>query len=37
MVATDIKITNEDIEWVKKYIKNPAPSGNEVRGQKNVA
>jgi len=27
-------ITDQDIEWIKEYIENPSPTGNEKAGQK---
>jgi putative aminopeptidase FrvX len=35
MILNDIgHITSENLGWIKRYIKNAAPSGNEVSGQK---
>ncbi|MBT1702868.1 M20/M25/M40 family metallo-hydrolase [Chryseosolibacter indicus] len=36
MITTEtaFKISKEDITWLKQYIKNSSPSGNEVSGQK---
>jgi putative aminopeptidase FrvX len=34
MTLTDIKIATEEIEWIKSYIRNASPSGNEIHGQK---
>jgi putative aminopeptidase FrvX len=34
MVAADIKIKKDDINWISRYIDNISPSGNEVEGQK---
>jgi len=28
------KISRGDVDWIKSYIKNAAPSGNEINGQK---
>lgn len=30
----DVNISENDIGWIKKYIKNSSPSGNEVNGQR---
>ena len=32
-IETTYRITKEDTTWLKEYIKNPAPSRNEVSGQ----
>jgi putative aminopeptidase FrvX len=34
MTETDFKISKESLEWIKKYLKNPSPSGNETDGQR---
>src|SRR5215213_5632297 len=34
MTTTEIRTTSDDIDWIKKYIRNASPSGNEVHGQK---
>jgi putative aminopeptidase FrvX len=34
MVLTDIKISSEHIQWIKEYIRNASPSGNEIHGQR---
>lgn len=34
MVITDIEISSEHIQWIKKYISNSSPSGNEIQGQR---
>jgi putative aminopeptidase FrvX len=34
MTQTDFRISKESIQWIKKYLKNPSPSGNEVAGQR---
>jgi putative aminopeptidase FrvX len=34
MTATESKISEDDIRWIKEYIKNAAPSGDEVSGQR---
>jgi hypothetical protein len=34
MTDIEFHICQEDIEWIKKYLKNAAPSGNEICGQK---
>jgi putative aminopeptidase FrvX len=34
ITSTEISLTEQEIEWLKKYIENASPSGNEVAGQK---
>lgn len=34
ITQTVFKISKDDIVWLKQYIKNASPSGNEVHGQK---
>lgn len=30
----DYKITKDDVKWLRLYLGNPSPSGNEINGQK---
>lgn len=34
MTDLEIRISEEEIQWIKKYIKNASPPGNEINGQK---
>jgi putative aminopeptidase FrvX len=34
VLETPVAITPDDLHWIKKYLRNASPSGNEVAGQK---
>jgi putative aminopeptidase FrvX len=34
MTEIEFNIGKEDLEWIKKYLRNASPSGNEINGQK---